>query len=102
MNLGLNLSLGARFFGGFNPASALFGAGESGYWLDPSDFSTMFQDAAGTTPVTATGQSVRLMLDKSKGLVPGPQLFADQPSTLDNASGGATVIHTAATGGQYV
>jgi len=53
-------------FGGtpFSPAS-LFAAGEQGYWLDPSDFTTMFQDAAGATPVTATGQSVRRMLDKS-------------------------------------
>lgn len=49
---------------GFSPAS-LFTAGEQGYWLDPSDFSTMFQDEAGTTPVTAVGQSVRRILDKS-------------------------------------
>jgi hypothetical protein len=63
VNLGLNLGLGA-LGGGFSPLS-LFSAGEQGYWLDPSDFSTMFQDAAGTTPVTAVGQSVRLMLDKS-------------------------------------
>lgn len=48
----------------FSPAS-LFAAGEQGYWLDPSDFTTMFQDAAGVTPVTATGQSVRRILDKS-------------------------------------
>lgn len=48
----------------FTPA-ALFAAGEQGVWLDPSDFSTMFQDAAGTTPVTATGQSVLRILDKS-------------------------------------
>jgi hypothetical protein len=63
VNLGLNLGLGA-LGGGFSPLS-LFAAGEQGYWLDPSDFSTMFQDAAGTTPVTAVGQSVRRWLDKS-------------------------------------
>jgi hypothetical protein len=34
-------------------------------WYDPSDLSTLFQDAAGTTPVTASGQPVGLMLDKS-------------------------------------
>jgi hypothetical protein len=34
-------------------------------WFDPSDLSTMFQDAAGTTPVTAAGQPVGLILDKS-------------------------------------
>jgi len=36
-----------------------------GAWFDPSDLSTMFQDAAGTTPVTAAGQPVGLILDKS-------------------------------------
>lgn len=45
--------------------TALFSSGEKGLIYDPSDFSTLFQDAAGTTPVTATGQSVRMMLDKS-------------------------------------
>jgi hypothetical protein len=49
---------------GFTPAR-LFAAGEQGYWLDPSDFSTMFQDSAGTTPVTAVGQNVGRILDKS-------------------------------------
>jgi len=49
---------------GFNPRS-LFAAGEQGIWLDPSDFSTLFQDSAGTTPVTAVGQPVGKILDKS-------------------------------------
>jgi len=43
----------------------LFLAGEQGAWYDPSDLSTMFQDAAGTIPVTADGDPVGLMLDKS-------------------------------------
>lgn len=38
---------------------------------------TMFQDAAGTTPVTADGQPVGLILDKSKGLALGPELAPD-------------------------
>jgi hypothetical protein len=50
--------------GGFTPAS-LFAAGEQGVWYDPSDFSTMFQDSAGTTPVTAVEQPVGRILDKS-------------------------------------
>jgi len=50
--------------GQFSPAS-LFAAGEQGVWYDPSDYSTMFQDAAGTTPVTAVEQTVGLILDKS-------------------------------------
>jgi len=64
--LRLSLGLGSRSAGAgvFSPA-LLFAAGEQGYWLDPSDFSTMFQNAAGTTPVTAVGQSVRRILDKS-------------------------------------
>ena len=45
--------------------SNLFAAGEQGVWYDPSDFSTMFQDAAGTIPVTAVGQPVGRILDKS-------------------------------------
>lgn len=48
----------------FSPA-ALFAAGEQGAWYDPSDFSTMFQDAAGSVPVTAVGQAVGRILDKS-------------------------------------
>lgn len=34
-------------------------------WFDPSDTSTLFQDAAGTVPVSADGDPVALMLDKS-------------------------------------
>ncbi len=45
--------------------SALFASGEQGAWYDPSDLTTMFQDRAGTTPVTADGQTVGKILDKS-------------------------------------
>lgn len=48
----------------FSPVS-LFAAGEVGAWFDPSDLSTMFQDAAGTIPVTSVGQPVGKILDKS-------------------------------------
>jgi hypothetical protein len=44
---------------------SLFANGEEGSWYDPSDISTLFQDAAGTIPVTADGDPVGLMLDKS-------------------------------------
>lgn len=60
----------------FTPA-ALFAAGEQGAWYDPSDLSTLYQDSAGTTPVTGVEQPVGLMLDKSKGLVPTPFLSSD-------------------------
>jgi hypothetical protein len=43
----------------------LFAAGEQGAWYDPSDFSTLYQDAAGTVPVTDVGQPVGKILDKS-------------------------------------
>ena len=46
-------------------SSTLFGSSEQGVWYDPSDLSTLFQDTAGTTPVTTAGQTVGLMLDKS-------------------------------------
>ena len=50
--------------GGFSPASIFTGSVRGGWW-DPSDFSTMFQDAAGTVPVTAAGQRVQMIKDKS-------------------------------------
>jgi len=46
----------------------LFLAGAQGAWYDPSEISTLFQDRAGTAPVTAVEQPVGLVLDKSKGL----------------------------------
>jgi hypothetical protein len=48
----------------FSPLD-LFASGEVGGWWDASDFSTMFQDSAGTTPVTAVEQPVGKHLDKS-------------------------------------
>jgi hypothetical protein len=53
----------------------LFATGEQGAWYDPSDLTTLFQDSAGTTPVTAAAQQVGLALDKSQGLVLGPELI---------------------------
>lgn len=43
----------------------LFASSEVGAWYDPSDFSTMFQDSAGTTPVTGAGDPVGRINDKS-------------------------------------
>lgn len=45
--------------------AAMFASGEQGAWYDPSDLSTMYQDAAGTVPVTAVGQPVGRIRDKS-------------------------------------
>lgn len=60
----------------FNPLS-LFSNGIIGTWFDPSDLSTLFQDASGTQPVTTAGQPVGLMLDKSNGLTYGPELVTN-------------------------
>lgn len=48
----------------FSPSS-LFAANEPGVWFDPSDLSTLYQDAAGTVPVTGVEQPVGRILDKS-------------------------------------
>ena len=47
----------------------LFANNEQGFAYDPNDLSTMYQNAAGTIPVTTAGQPAGLMLDKSKGLL---------------------------------
>lgn len=63
MPLGLGVRQGRRRFliGAFTPAQL---PGVSA-WYDPSDMSTLFQDVAMTVPVTAAGQSVAVMRDKS-------------------------------------
>lgn len=43
----------------------IFSNGEPGVWYDVSDLSTLFQDRAGTIRVTAIGQPVGRILDKS-------------------------------------
>jgi hypothetical protein len=81
--------------------SALFSSGEEGAWYDPSDLSTLFQDSAGTTPVTTAGDPVGLMLDKRKGLVRGAQEVTngDFATSIDdwivNAGGTSDVVWNA-------
>jgi hypothetical protein len=94
LSVGLGLSRGnGLYFGGFGggapftPAD-LFLNGEQGVWYDPSDFSTLFQDSAGTIPVTAVEQPVGLMLDLSKGLVLGSELVTN--GTFDSGTTGWT------------
>ena len=59
-----NISYKTLLYNGFSPLS-LFAASEPGFWFDPSDLSTLFQDTAGTVPVTVAGQSVARINDKS-------------------------------------
>jgi len=62
-------------------------------WYDPSDLSTLFQDAMGTIPVTSAGDPVGLMLDKSQGLAAGVEI-AD-PDTVHMTTPGDWVIDAA-------
>lgn len=63
--------------------SAMFALSQSGIWIDGSDNSVMWQDAAGTIPVTDLGQPVGLVLDKrlwgGKTLA---QVLAEQPERV--------------------
>lgn len=103
--MGFNLPLlSRRRIGGFSPR-AIIGGSTALVWLDPSDLSTLFQDAAGTTPVTAPGQPVGLALDKSKGLVLGSEqspALPDYQTVLTGtwAASGANYVFTDTVGGQ--
>ena len=64
---------------------SIFANGEQGFAYDPNDLTTLYQDAAGTIPVTAAGQPVGLMLDKSKGSATGINLHTtDTPINTTN------------------
>lgn len=68
----------------------LFANGEQGFWYDPNDLSTMYQDATGTVPVTSVGQPVGLVLDKSKGLVSGTNTVLNGDFSQGGTSWGFT------------
>lgn len=69
---------------------SLFANNKQGFAYDPNDLSTMFQDAAGTTPVTGAGQSVGLILDKSgRGNHASQTVSASRPILQRNATTGA-------------
>ena len=92
---------------------ALFGPSDEGAWYDPSDLTTLYQDAAGTTPVTGTGQPVGLMLDKSKGGLSATELvdaftlgtgwtYAGGVLSCDGSTSNQSATETTnATSGQY-
>lgn len=50
---------------GLEPVTSLFINNEVGVWYDPSDLNTLWQDTAGTIPVTTSGQMVARIDDKS-------------------------------------
>jgi hypothetical protein len=78
----------------------LFANGEQGWWYDPSNFATLFQDSAGTTPVTAVEQPVGLQLDLSKGLVLGPELVTNGDGSA-GLTGWTTTTWTVNGSGQF-
>jgi hypothetical protein len=94
---GLSLAITNVLGGRLNPLS-WFAAGEQGAWYDPSDLTTLFQDSAGTTPVTAVEQPVGLMLDKSKGLALGAELVTNgdfsNGTTGWNSGNGSSLSNT--------
>ncbi len=69
-----------RAWGQWAPAQ-LFSQGQQGVWYEPKPVvagqQVLYQDRAGTTPVTADGDPVGLMLDRSRGLVRGPEKVSD-------------------------
>ena len=70
----------------FNPAT-LFANGEVGTWYEPRDISTLFQDSDGNTPVTADGQPVGKMLDKSGNGNHASQSVASKRPTYRDVDG---------------
>ena len=60
----------------------------------------LYTDSAGTTPVTAVEQAVGLALDKSRGLVLGPQLVTNAGPFADTSGWTGTDATLAASSGQ--
>lgn len=66
---------------------SFFSGSQQGIWLDGEDNSVMWQDAAGTVPVTALGQPVGLILDKRLwGGKTYKQVMAAQPQIFETPS----------------
>ena len=91
----LNMTSTPVFYsrGGAVPFSIadLFASSEQGAWYDLSDLSTLFQDSAGTTPVTTAGQPVSRMLDKSGRANHATQATAAARPTYQTGPARATI-----------
>ena len=92
--------LGGKGTKSFNQIiESLFANGEQGFVYNPNDLSTMFQDAAGTIPVTAAGQPVGLIRDKSGRNNHARQTAsASRPILRQNATTGAYYLEFDGTG----
>jgi len=82
-------------FRGVFEIATLFGGGEDGAWYDPSDLSTLWQNVGGTTPVTAVGQTVAKMDDKSGN---GNHAFPTSAILSETTSGYKYIEYTGSTG----
>lgn len=72
---------------------SLFANNEQGFAYDPNDLTTMYQDAAGTIPVTGVGQPVGLMKDKSgRGNHARQTVSASRPILRQNITTGANYL----------
>jgi hypothetical protein len=75
----------------------IFTPGRKSVQLEAWDPSAMFQDYTGSIPVTDYGQGVGLRLDKSEGLVLGPELVTN--GTFDTDSGWTKGVGWSISGG---
>jgi hypothetical protein len=82
---------GLASFAAIDPAS-LFANGEEGYWFDPADTATMYQDVNGLTP-SAVDSTVGLIKDKSRPLAFGAEMVTN--GTFDADATGWTAIGSA-------
>jgi hypothetical protein len=78
----------ANAVGGLIQPSLYFANAEKGAWFDANDITTLFQDAAGTIPVTALGQPVGKWLDKSGNGNHATQSIAGQRPTYQQDTEG--------------
>ena len=83
----------------FDPVS-LFTGVTTGAWFDFTDISQMFQDTAGTVPVTTTGQTVALVKDKSGLGFDASQATSGNRPTLQQDSNGVYYLSFAS--GNYL
>jgi len=103
MGIGIGIGIGGRpgrprRGGGFS-IPALF-TDQTGLWSDNRDPAVRFTDAGGTIPA-GVGEGVALRLDKSRGLVLGPELVANGgPSFVNTASITATNAALSVVGGR--
>lgn len=85
-----NKRLGFAVGGIAQAITQLFANNEQGFAFDFNDLSTMYQDAAGTIPVTGVGQPVGKVLDKSgRGNHATQSTSSKRPLLQQNATTGA-------------